>query len=51
VKEPAGSVLSCTWRVTSTAVDGVQDGTLDLAVADASVRPADIISPTERDED
>lgn len=47
VNEPPGSVLQCTWRITSTGADGIQDGELDIEVAEEPVDPAAILPPTD----
>lgn len=47
VNEAPGSVLRCTWRVTSTGFDGIQDGDLDIEVAEEPVDPGDVLPPTE----
>lgn len=42
-----GSVLTCAWTATSTGIDGVQQGVLELSIGDTALAPLDLIPPND----
>ena len=51
VAEPAGGTITASWQATSTGVDGVQEGSLSLTIAERALSPLDLVPyEDERDE-
>lgn len=54
VAEPAGGTITARWQATSTGVDGVQEGSLSLTIAERALSPLDLVpyedEPDELDE-
>lgn len=43
VAEPAGGTTVANWRATSAGVDGVQEGSLSLSIAERALSPLDLV--------